>query len=242
MKYIFKISTMLLVSLALFSCGSDDGNNKSNDGDLNLDNVLRKVDKSRESGGKKAEAIVKKYQGSLDQLFTKEMAAAVTGYNVADVEENYSKTTANPDYHDISYSWDKGRVRKMKVGGMNFEVPSPDILRLGWFRATTLEQFKQSYRTPTEEELQNMEEALNENTAGNPNAQLATDMAKGFADGLTFDDVPGVGDYAVWNNKTKELNTYYKGIQFQLQIVVGDNAEVNRERSIALAKMIVDKL
>lgn len=240
MKYIFKISVTLLVSLALFSCGS--GNGKSNDGDLNLDNVLRKVDMSRESGGKKAEAIVKKYQGALDQLFTKEMAAAVTGYDVADVEENYSKTTENPDYHDISYSWDKGRISKMKVGGMNFEVPSPDILKLGWFRATTLEQFKQSYHTPTEEELQRMEEALNEKAASNPNAKLAVDMAKGFADGLTFDDVPGVGDYAVWNNKAKELNTYYKGVQFQLSIVVGDDVEVNKEKTIALAKMIVDKL
>lgn len=242
MNYILKISTTLLLSLALFSCGSGDGNKKNSEGDLNLDKVLSKVDESRESGGKKAEAIVKKYQGALDQLFTKEMAAAVTGYDVAEVEENYSKTMSNPDYHDISYSWDKGRVSKIKAGAMNIEVPSPDILSLSWFRTTTLEQFKHNYHTPTEEELQRMEEALSENTADNPNGKLAVEMAKGFADGLTFDDVPGVGDYAVWNNKAKELNTYYKGVQFQLRIVVSDDVEVNKEKSIALAKMIVEKL
>jgi hypothetical protein len=64
-------------------------------------------------------------------------------------------------------------------------------------------------------------------------------MASNFASGLSFDEVSSVGDYAVWNNKMKELKVFYKGLEFQIKAEFGNDESINRQKSIEAAKLII---
>ena len=64
-------------------------------------------------------------------------------------------------------------------------------------------------------------------------------MASSLAEGLSFDEVPDVGDYAVWNNKAKELKVFYKGLEFQVRVDVSNDEAVNRQKSVEAAQAII---
>ena len=66
-------------------------------------------------------------------------------------------------------------------------------------------------------------------------------MNFGEAKGLSFDEIKGVGDYAVWNNKHKELKVFYKGLEFQITAELSDDEKINKQKSIETAKQIINQ-
>lgn len=53
--------------------------------------------------------------------------------------------------------------------------------------------------------------------------------------------VNGVGESAYWNTKNQNLQIYYKDVSFMLQVIVSFDEAVNKEKTIALAKLIVEE-
>lgn len=225
--------TLLFVALSFTAC--KDNANESMEGDVNasINEAL---------GSKK-----NNWTGKLDELLTQEMAAQALGYTAADAKKEYRQIFENPDTHDLSYSWEMGREKEMEIpyaGKMMF--PTDDRIELRWVKSTTLEDFKNSYRTPTAEELKNAEKAMQERTAQlqkegkltPEQAKMATNLGSSLGSDVSYDEVKNVGEYAVWNNKDKNLSVFYKGIQFQLFVDVGDEV-TNTSKAIALAQKII---
>ncbi|SHI42035.1 hypothetical protein [Flavobacterium terrae] len=233
-------STLIILStifLFAFSCKEE---NKEE-----LENQLETAIES--SGGKTAE----EWNGKLDQLFTVEMAAQVIHYNVSQAVKDYNQVLNNPQTHSIQYKWDKGRVEvsdkiKNPINGKPMEIPTDDYIEVSWVRTTTLEEFKHNYHTPTAEELANasqamdskMQEMQNSGKATSDQAAMAKEMATSLGEGLSYTEIPNIGNYAVWNNKDKNLKVFYKGLEFQVYANLGNEAK-NQETCIEAAKLII---
>lgn len=242
-----KFAVVLFASVAFFisSCAKNDENKDSSpqspSGHASQDS--RQADEP--TTGLSAEP----WKDKLNQLLTLEMAAQVSGYSASEAKENYNQVLKNPETHSVKYSWKKGREGTIKnpVTKADMTVPVNDSIELSWVRDTTLSKFKANYHTPTEEELAQADAAINkklvkmqdENKIDADQSQMAKGMASSFAEGLSFDEVPDVGDYAVWNNKAKEIKVFYKGLEFQIRVDVSNDEAVNREKSVEAAQMLI---
>jgi hypothetical protein len=238
-----KNNILLITTLATFilvGCKSD-GNSQ---------NTAKKTDVTTEMNKAVDKTLGKtttQFDGKLDQLLTLDMAAVATGYKAAEAKAEYSKVLKSPATHSMKYSWKKGRKEYFKQLKEALEVD--DYVELAWVKNTDLNTFKRNYHTPTAEEIEAADKAVNKAMAEKvqsgsitkEQAGLAKDMAKGLGNGLSFTEIPNLGEYAVWNNKDKTLKTYYKGLEFEVRCVVSTDEAVNRAKSIAAAKMIVEQ-
>lgn len=191
------------------------------------------------------------WDGKLTELFTLEMAAAVTGYAQAEAKQDYNQVLKNTATHSLAYRWQKGRSKSISnpINNKTMEIPTDDFIQLAWVRATTLKQFKQNYHTPTAEEKTNAEQAMKgklkqmekEGAINSEQSASAETIATGLGDRLSFTEIPGVGDYAVWNNKQKQLKVFYKGLEFEITAELASDEAVNKQKSIEAAKLIIQK-
>lgn len=191
------------------------------------------------------------WSGKLTELFTLEMAAAVTGYAQAEAKQDYNQVLKNTSTHSLAYRWEKGRSKAINnpINNKTMEIPTDDFIQLAWVRATTLKEFKHNYHTPTTEEKANAEQAMKgklkqmeqEGTINHEQSTSAETIATGLGDGLSFTEITGVGDYAVWNNKQKQLKVFYKGLEFEITAELTSDETVNKQKSIEAAKLIVQQ-
>ncbi len=191
------------------------------------------------------------WSGKLTELFTLEMAAAVTGYAPAEAKQDYNQVLKNSSTHSLAYRWEKGRSKAINnpINNKTMEVPADDFIQLAWVRATTLNEFKRNYHTPTAEEKANAEQAMKgklkqmeqEGAISSEQSAAAENIATGLGDELSFTEVPGVGEYAVWNNKQKQLKVFYKGLEFEITAELASDEVVNKQKSIEAAKLIIQK-
>lgn len=201
------------------------------------------------SGGKTAE----EWNGKLDQFFTLEMAAEATGYVASEATKDYSQVLKNPETHSVQYKWDKGRIEvsdkiKNPITGKPMEIPTNDYIEVSWVRNTTLEQFKHNYHTPTQEELSNaskamkekMQEMQNSGKATAEQASRANEMASALGEGLSFDEIPNLGTYSVWNNKDKNLKVFFNGLEFQVYANLGSETK-NKQACIKATQLIINQ-
>lgn len=238
-----KVFLMMSVSLVLLFNACNSGDTKSA-GDIQSE-MNEQLDEVLGDAGK--------WEGKLDQLFTLEMAAQATGYAAAEATKDYNQVLKNPQTHSIQYKWDKGRIEvsdkvKNRITGKPMEIPADDYVEVSWVRGTTLKDFKHNYHTPTAEEMAYADKAVSAKTAemqsqGKINAEqaaMANDLAADLAKGLSYDEVPGVGDYAVWNNKDKNLKVFYQGLEFQVYANLGDG-DRNKNTCVDIAKKIISE-
>lgn len=236
-----KIVQLILLSIFLFAFSCKEENKEE------LENQLETAIES--IGGETAE----EWNGKLDQLFTLEMAAQVTGYSSAEAKQNYNKILKNPETHSIEYNWDKGRIEvsekvRNPITGKPMEIPTNDYVEVSWVRNTTLEKFKHNYHTPTAEELANaskamdakMQEMQNSGKATSEQAKSAKEIANSLGEGLSYTEIPNVGNYSVWNNKDNNLKVFYKGLEFQVYANLGDETK-NKEACVKAAKLIISE-
>ena len=234
-----KIIPVILASVFLlaFSCEGDKKENLESQANETIDEVV----------GNSAD----EFKGKLDQLLTLEMASEISGYAASEAQKDYNQVLKNPATHSVSYRWEKGRNQQIKnpINGKMMDAPADDFIQLSWVKNTTLKEFKLNYHTPTAEELANADKAMNEKVnemqqQGKVNAsqaEMAKGMASEMAKGLSFDEIKGVGEYAVWNNKHKELKVFYKGLEFQITAELSDDEITNRQKSIETAEKIINQ-
>lgn len=212
-----------------------------------LENQLEAAIES--SGGKTAE----EWNGKLDRFFTLDIAAEATGYQASEATKDYNQVLKSPETHSMQYKWDKGRIEvsdkiKNPITGKPMEIPTNDYIEVSWVRTTTLEQFKHNYHTPTQEEVANASKAMNEKmqemqSSGevtSDQANLAKEMATGLGEGLSFDEIPNLGTYSVWNNKDKNLKVFFNGLEFQVYANLGSETK-NKQACIKAAQLIINQ-
>ena len=243
MKIVF--ITILSTFLLAFSCEGDKKENKST-----MEDELNQVIDEKV-------ILADDYEGKLDELLTLELAAETSGYPAAEakkqpdseIEKKYNKIS-------ISYSWDKSnRMQTIEVMGRKIEAPKPDRVELSWVKNTTLEAFKKENHNPTEAEIKQADEAIAKkvdelNSNGKASKQQTDDassIAKNAMKNFSVEEVDGVGDYAVFANTKfagvpiRELKVFYKGLSFQINVDLSDDASVNDSKAILLAKKIINQ-
>jgi hypothetical protein len=107
---------------------------------------------------------------------------------------------------------------------------------------TTLERFKRNYGALTEEQKQVAAKKLEEEAGKNNNSaagQNMTQVGTGMVQNLQAESISGVGETATWYLNTNELKVFYKGLIFSVVVDISDDKELNREKSIELAKRII---
>lgn len=191
------------------------------------------------------------WNGKLTELFTLEMASAVSGYAQAEAKQDYNQVLKNTATHSLAYRWEKGRSKAIKnpINNKTMDIPTDDFIQLAWVRTTTLQQFKQNYHTPTAQEKANAEQAMKgklqqmekQGTISKGQASSAKNMANELGDGLSFTEISGVGEYAVWNNKHKQLKVFYKGLEFEITAELSADETVNKQKSIDAAQLIIQQ-
>ena len=204
--------------------------------------------------------------GKLDELLTLEMAAAASGYPAAEAKKRPdSEAEKKINKISISYTWQKtNRTKVVKVMGRKIDAPRPDVVELSWVKNTTLEGFKKENHNPTADELaqtsaeidkktielnESIDDKSDELNAQGKATKEQTDAAKSIAkkalNNISVEEVAGVGDYAVFTNTKfagmpiRELVVYYNGLSFKLMVDLSDDAKINDEKAIALAKQII---
>ena len=221
--------SLLSIFLFAFTCSGDKKENLESKANQAIDEVV----------GNSAD----EFKGKLDQLLTLEMASEISGYASTEAQKDYNQVLKNPATHSVSYRWEKGRNQQIKnpINGKMMDVPADDFIQLSWVKNTTLKEFKFNYHTPTAEELTNADKAMNEKVNEMQQQGKADASQAEMAKGLSFDEIKGVGDYAVWNNKHKELKVFYKGLEFQITAELSDDEKVNKQKSIETAKQIINQ-
>lgn len=228
------LTYLLLSIMLLWACGSSD---KSQSKTADINNLEASISPEL------LEEIVEKHRENLDELLTLEMAASTLGLPAEEAEKEIEKFL-----NAVYYKWDNGRTKMLSLpSGREIEVPANDLVSLSWFRESTLNRFKNSYREPTKEELAALDRILGEETdkmdlPDEVEEVLEEGMSDALTSNLQFTDVKGVGELARWNSKTNELPVYYKGISFVIQVESGKGEVVDKDLAIKVAKEIIKKL
>ncbi|EID75387.1 hypothetical protein [Imtechella halotolerans] len=189
------------------------------------------------------------FYGKLDQLLTLEIASKVAGYSADQAKKEYSKFLKDPATHSVSYLWDKGRIKKVNnpITNKAMNVPIDDFVKISWVRNTTLDKFKFDYHTPTVEEIEKANEAMDaklnemvgEGKVTKDQADLSKGMANGLMEGQSFIPVTHLGDHAMWNTKYKQLKVFYRGLEFEITVEISDSESLNKQKSIEVAQRII---
>ena len=192
------------------------------------------------------------FEGKLDELLTLEMASAVTGFETAKaIKEHGNKTdaifgSAKKAPRECSYLWNNGRTKVVEAGGRTMNVAWKDKVSIKSVSNTTLERFRRNYGVLTDEEKQlaadklRAEAVANQTEKSKPEtAGKVMEVGTGLIAGLKAEEIGGVGEAATWYANSNEIKVYYNGLLFSLVVDISDDPELNREKSIELAKMII---
>jgi hypothetical protein len=188
------------------------------------------------------------FTGRLDEMLTLEMASEISGFDAAKAEkEHENKASAifggeKKPPRECNYLWDNGRTRALTMGGNTVNAPYKDKVSIHSVSNTTLERFKRNYGALTEEQKQAAAKKLEEEAGKNNNSaagQNMTQVGTGMVQNLQAESISGVGETATWYLNTNELKVFYKGLIFSVVVDISDDKELNREKSIELAKRII---
>ena len=259
MKSTTTIARVLLLITTLFSCGNNNKENNQQSAEaINMDAVLNSKSKNPDAKGDNTCLLA--YREKYDALLSEEDVLSATGFDKEKMTIKYRKTLADPKYHEYVLSFKNGRKGKIFGSDRDFELP--DIITVREIESMSLNTFKNSYRAATEEESQAAQQVLKDAADGkldNPDAEevmkqaetknidkddikkTGSTLTNAFSDvSKAYINIEGLGDAAVWNSKTNELNVLQNGVKFSLVTDVSNDKEVNKEIAISLAKIILD--
>jgi len=246
------LSTLLSGVIILQGCSSSGSENSLND----LENATASKGKS---GGNKC---LLDYAEKLDELLTRELAGETVQYTPEDAEKDYSKVLSNPLYHSVRYSWKSDRTKSMSFGAHEVMVPVRDEVALYGINPVTYDEFKQRRRNVTDEELAEMNKRISETLSGQTENEavkkqleklekMGVDQStvQGMSSSVTgmagkvaqsYSEVSGLGDAAAWNSYEQRLYVLDRGVEFAVAVSAGEDENVNKEKSVALAKKILN--
>ena len=238
-----KTTLIALVSIFLFafSCNGDKTEKEQ------LNSLEKEALEVTKEAGLKAED----FKDKIDELLTLEMAAQASGLPETEATKKHNTTVME----SVKYEWKSDRTKKVAINGQTINVPATNYIELSWVKNTTLEQFKHDYHNPTAEELQKASSAMDkkanelnaEGKASKEQTDAANNIAKNSISKFKVEEVPNLGDYAVFVNSgimgvsTRDLKVFYKGLSFTLEVDLSDNAANNDKKAIETAKMIINQ-
>lgn len=238
-----KTLSILILSLFLFAFTCEKDNKAVPLNSLEADTI-----EAVEAAGIKAED----FKGNINKLLTLEMASQVSGLPANEAETKHSTVIIE----SLTYKWKSDRTRDVEITkGNPMKVPTPNSIELSWVKNTTLKQFKHDYHNPTAEEIKNAEAAMEqkakelqaEGKTTKESADASVGIAKNSISKFSVEEVPNVGDYAVFVNSgimgvsKRDIKVFYKGLSFTLSVDLSDDKIYNDKKSIELAKMIVEQ-
>jgi len=238
-----KTTLIALVSIFLFafSCNGDKTEKEQ------LNSLEKEALEVTKEAGLKAED----FKDKIDELLTLEMAAQASGLPETEATKKHNTTVME----SVKYEWKSDRTKKVAINGQTINVPATNYIELSWVKNTTLQQFKHDYHNPTAEELKTAEIAMDkkanelnaEGKASKEQTDAANYIAKNSISKFKVEEVPNLGDYAVFVNSgimgvsTRDLKVFYKGLSFTLEVDLSDNAANNDKKAIETAKMIINQ-
>lgn len=238
-----KTTLIALVSIFLFafSCNGDKTEKEQ------LNSLEKEALEVTKEAGLKAED----FKDKIDELLTLEMAAQASGLPETEATKKHNTTVME----SVKYEWKSDRTKKVAINGQTINVPATNYIELSWVKNTTLQQFKHDYHNPTAEELQKASSAMDkkanelnaEGKASKEQTDAANNIAKNSISKFKVEEVPNLGDYAVFVNSgimgvsTRDLKVFYKGLSFTLEVDLSDNAADNDKKAIETAKMIINQ-
>lgn len=238
-----KTTLIALVSIFLFafSCNGDKTEKEQ------LNSLEKEALEVTKEAGLKAED----FKDKIDELLTLEMAAQASGLPETEATKKHNTTVME----SVKYEWKSGRTKKVAINEQTINVPATNYIELSWVKNTTLQQFKHDYHNPTAEELQKASSAMDkkanelnaEGKASKEHTDAANNIAKNSISKFKVEEVPNLGDYAVFVNSgimgvsTRDLKVFYKGLSYTLEVDLSDNAADNDKKAIQTAKMIINQ-
>jgi hypothetical protein len=192
-----------------------------------------------------------KYSGKLDQLLTREIAAAISGFDASKaVKEHENKAQKvfggkSKAPVECNYLWSNGRSRPVTVGGNTITAKIKDKVGITRLSNTTLERFKRNYSPLTPEQKtaakKRLEEEAGKRSAGGDADRAMKNTATNMIDKLQVEAIPGVAEAATWYPNFNELRVFYRGVTFSVVVDVSDDKSINRQKSIDLVKRLISE-
>lgn len=259
MKNILLALIATTFNLIFVSCGNND-NNKIQEGKENNIEIASNsltVDPDAKGGNK----CLLEYQQKYDQLLSETDVLIATGFDKGKLTTEYLKFLKDPNYHEYEFSFENGRVGKILGTERVFE--QNDYVKIRFIEEMSLNSFAYNYKAPTEAEIQETKDLVDDVIDGkieNENAKenvkkleeknVSKDQIKDTAGTLTdvfseiakgYEQIDNLGDAAVWNTKSAELHVLQNGVKFTLISNVSNDMGRNKEVALALAKIILNK-
>ncbi|NCT73031.1 MAG: hypothetical protein GXC78_00750 [Chitinophagaceae bacterium] len=225
---------ILSLAFALLSCNNQAGRDKQN---------------TRQS--KTAEPKSSKDSFKLDELLTAEMAAAILDRPAGKLDKKHNNSIGPADFHSCAYYFRTGQTKPRKVLGNTINVPDAEEVVLAQMKITSEEKFLSMYRSVSESEMaeamkvvdRHLESVAKKQGLNDTVTHTAKKIATGLADGaVIYTDIPGVATQCRWNEKEQVLWVFQDGIQFKVSVHKGDDQQINQQKSIELARNILQKL
>lgn len=251
---------LLVLTITLFSCGNSNKDKKDHSIDrIDKDAILNS--KSKSSNEKGENTCLLDYREKYDALLSEEDVVSATGFDKEKMTIKYRKTLSDPKYHEYVLSFKNGRKGKIFGSDRVFELP--DYITVKLIEEMTVTDFANHFRVVTDEEFQTAQQVLKDVADGkveNMGAQevlkeaeekhIDKETIKKSGSTLTnafseiskaYININDLGDAAVWNTKTSELNVLQKGVKFTLIAEISNDNVVNKDVAISLAKVILNK-
>lgn len=187
----------------------------------------------------------------LDELLTAEMAAAILDRPVDKLVKKYNNTIGPADFYSCAYYFRTGKTKPRKVLGNTVNVPDDEEVVLAQLKATSEEKFLSMYRSVSEAEMaeamkvvdRRLESVAEQKGLSDTVTRTAKKIATGLIDGaIIYTDISGVATQCRWNEKEQYLWVFQDGIQFKVSVHKGDDQKLNQQKSIELARNILQKL
>lgn len=194
------------------------------------------------------------FKGKLNELLTLEMAARLSGFDASKAITEYDNKASvalggeSKPPRECAYLWDNGRSQSVTVGPNTINAPYKDKIGIKGVSNTTLERFERNYGVLTagqkEAAVQKLEEETEKNKSADSPTQAGQQMSetgKTMIQGHQAEEMEDVGDAATWYPPSNELRVFYQGLTFALVVDISDDKNLNRAKSMELARWIINE-
>ena len=194
------------------------------------------------------------FEDRLADLLTLERVRAVADTAGSEPQQ---QVEASGLLKSVSWSWDSERKREMSVSGQTFTLPVSNQVAISQFQRLDRQEsgpqlgksfVETHYRSVSAEEMAAVQARLQEQLQKRvEKGELTAEQAKlagGMGSGLlgkerVVESIEGIGDACRWVAADNTLAVGHRNVFFALHVDLSAEAAVNRDKAVALAKLIL---
>ena len=180
------------------------------------------------------------WRSRLDQLLTLELAAKVAGLPANEAEKDFIDGLPQ-----IAYTWPS--ERRQEYAGM--QLAKKNRVAMAHLQSgVTPEFFRSRFAAPSDAERARVDEEAVRQAAERgmdaPAAGAVRDLASALGTVSPSQELPGLGDVAVWETGEHEQVLYLllNGSSVRMTVDISDNPDTNRDAAVALARELIERL